>query len=140
MKDLHHNIDARTVLAPVTVDSDTTTAGEVIDLQGFESVEFILTAGALADGVFALELAAADAVDENGDLVDEVAVTSADELLGSLPSVQNDDEDESGVSKRVGYRGEKRYVRADVASTETDAGGIVGVVAVLGDARNNPVA
>jgi hypothetical protein len=138
MKDLHNNIKVTTVLAPVTIDSDTTTAGEVIDTQGFDSLEFVLQAGALTDGVFTAALAESDTVDESGDLTSE-GVVAASDLIGSLPSVENDASDESGLSKKVGYRGRKRYVRLDVVSTGTDDGGVVGAIAIQEGARNNPV-
>lgn len=140
MRDLHHNLNARTALAPAAISSDTTSAGEVIDRQGFESLEFLFVAGTLTDGVFTVALAESDTVDESGDLTGENAVASTDRL-GDLPSLTNDGDavDESGVTKTVGYIGNKRYVRLDVVSTDTDDGGEVGAIAVLGHPRNAPV-
>lgn len=140
MRDLHNNIKVSTALAPVTIDSDTTTEGEVIDRQGFESLEVVLQAGALTDGTFTVALAEADEIDESGDLVDE-SVVSAEDLIGSLPVLLSDGEtDNSGGVAKVGYRGSKRYIRADVVSTDTTDGGILGALVIQGDARNNPVA
>lgn len=134
MRDLHNNIRVSTALAAVSIDSDTTTEGEVVDRQGFESLEFVFHAGALTDGTFTLALSESDEIDGGGDLVGETEVAEED-LLGSLPALLV-----GGEVAKVGYRGSKRYIRADVVSTDTDAGGIVGVLAIQGDARNNPVA
>lgn len=139
-RELHHNIRVSAGLAPVLLNSDTTTAGEVVDRQGFESVEFVLQAGVLTDGSYTLALAEADSIDESGDLVSENVVAAAD-LLGDLPVVQNDGDgvDDSGLAKKVGYRGGKRYLRADVVSADTDDGGLIGLLVIQGNPRNAPV-
>jgi hypothetical protein len=138
-KDLHDNIKASTALEAQVIDSDTTTEGEVIDTQGFESLEFLMSAGELADGVFTAVLMESDEVDESDELVDPTSVDAGDRL-GDLPVLQNDDGDDSGLTKKVGYIGGKRYVRLDVASTGTTDGGIINAIAAQGSARNAPVA
>jgi hypothetical protein len=83
-----------------------------------------------------------DEVDEENALVDPAvvnAIEGADDLLGTLPVLQNDDGDDSGLTKKVGYKGSKRYLRFDVVSTATTDGGIVGALAVQDSARNAPV-
>jgi hypothetical protein len=127
--DLHNNIRVSVALEPQTIDADTTTVGEIIDRQGFASLEFVVFAGTLADGTFTAALTEGDA----DDLSDGTTVAAGD-LLGSLPVV-----DESGEIKRVGYRGTKRYVRLSVVSTSTTDGGPLGATAVQSGARNNPV-
>jgi hypothetical protein len=138
MKELHHNIKTSTALAPVTIDTDTTTEGEVIDTQGFGSTEFAISAGVLADGVFTAVLMESNTVDGGGDMTSETEVVAAD-LVGDLPSLQNDDGDDSGLTKKVGYKGSKRYVRLDIASTGTDDGGLISAIAIQDSARNAPV-
>ncbi len=132
MKDLHNNIKVSTVLAPAIIDSDTTTEGEIIDTQGFESLEFVLQTGELTDGAFAAVLNDSDADDMTGE-----AVVAAAGLIGSLPDF---DDSEGDTVKRVGYRGSKRYVRLDVVSTTTTDGGLVGAIAIQSNPRNAPVA
>ena len=133
MRDLHNNIAVDLVLAPIVIDADATTAGAVVDRQGFESLEFALATGELADGAFALALAHSDTVDEDGDLVGEAAVGASD-IIGALPEL-----DESGAVGKVGYRGSKRYVRADIVSTTTTDGGPISAIAIKGNPRNAPV-
>ncbi len=132
MKDLHDNIKVTAVLAPATIDSDTTTAGAIIDTQGFESLEFVVQAGAIADGAFAGALAESDAANMAGE-----TVVAAASLLGTVPSFADT---EGGLVKKVGYRGTKRYVRLDLVSTDTDDGGLFGAIAVQSNPRNSPVA
>jgi hypothetical protein len=146
-KDIHHNVKGSTALEAQLIDSDTTTTGEVIDTQGFESTEFFVAAGELADGVFTAVLSEADEIDESGDLVDEAlvnAVEGADDLFGDLPVLQNTGADEtliddSGLTKKFGYKGGKRYLRLDVASTGTTDGGIISGTVAQSSARNAPV-
>lgn len=140
-KDLHDNVRASTALAPQAIASDTTTEGATVDTQGFGSTELLFQAGTLTDGAYQAVVMEADAVDEGGAMVDPTEV-DPDDLFGDAPLLQNDGMaiDDSGLTKKVGYNGAKRYVRLDVASTGTDSGGVVGAVAVQGAARNAPVA
>ncbi len=138
MRDLHNNIKVTTVLAPAVIDSDTDTDGAVIDTQGFESLEFALTAGELTDGVYAAEFEESDELAEGGDL-DGGTEVAAEDLLGAAPSFDFEEEADPGATKKVGYIGSKRYVKLIVASTGTDDGGIIGAIAVQSNAHNSPV-
>ena len=42
MRDLHNNIKAEVALNTAAISTDTTTAGNIIDMQGFGSVAFII--------------------------------------------------------------------------------------------------
>ncbi len=134
MKDLHNNVMVSPALDPATIDSDTTTEGEVIDTQGFECLEFVVQTGELTDGAYAVALAHSDTLD--GDALDDESAVSAGDLLGDLPSFTDS---EGSTTKKVGYLGSKRYVRLDVVTTSTSDGGVIGAVAVQSGARNNPV-
>jgi hypothetical protein len=127
MRDLASNIGAILALAPAV--QSAAASGAAIDTQGFGSVAFLLTTGAIAgDGDFGAKVQESD-TDVSGDFTDADAAvvdTSAPDTL-----------DESSAYK-IGYRGFKRYVRLAL----TKAGGTsvaAGAIAVLGDAAQRPV-
>lgn len=101
--------------------------GNIIDTQGYGSLEFLLMSAARTDGTFTPVIRHGDAAD----LSDAVDATD-DELLGL----------ESGAAlnaangvKNIGYRGNKRYVRLSVAPSGVTSGGTVSAVAILGRAH-----
>jgi hypothetical protein len=108
------------------ISSDTTTAGNAIDLQDYQGCLFVLEAGAITDGDYAILLEESDTGVFSGE---ENAVADADldgtEALASFTA--NDDDNKVGT---VSYIGEKRYVRASIVSTNTSTGGTVGVLAI----------
>ncbi len=134
MKDLHNNIKTEVALDIGAISSDTTTVGNIIDLQGFEAVEFVLFSGTLTDGAYT-------ALIEDGDesnLSDAAAVVDA-ELLG-IEAAASFMASEDNAVKKVGYIGSKRYVRLSIVSASTSSGGTMSAIAVKGHAADNPAA
>jgi hypothetical protein len=130
--DLHHQVEQRTALAIAAITTNTTTAGIIIDTANYTALEFLLIAGTVTDGAYAVSL-------EHGDdsgLSDAAAVPAA-ETLGDADIAAADDD----ASKRIGYIGKKRYVRLSIVSTGVTTGvDGVGAIAVLGGASHQPVA
>lgn len=127
MKDLHSNILQKVALNIQAISSDTTTVGNIIDTRGFQSCEFVNISGTITDGDYALLI-------EHGDeanLSDAAPVADAD-LIGTEAAASFDADDDDNKALRVGYIGEKRYVRASLVSTNTTSGGTLGVLAILG--------
>lgn len=127
MRDLHSNIVPAVALNLQTISSDTTTAGNIIDLQGFESCEFVFVTGTVTDGDYTVLIQEGD----DSGLSDAAAVADAD-LLGTeaLASFAADTDD--NVLSKIGYKGSKRYVRLSIVSTNTSSGAVVGAVAIKG--------
>ncbi|URN85866.1 hypothetical protein [Acetobacterium wieringae] len=135
MKDLYNNIKVMNALDTKAIASNTTTAGEIIDLKGFDSLAFIFQTGTITDGDYTLLIQEGD----ESDLSDAGAVAD-DDLLGTEAAASfTADTDDNAVSK-IGYRGNKRYVRISVISTNVTTGGTVGAIAVLGHPSIAPVA
>lgn len=130
-RDLHSNIDELNALNFAAISSNTTTVGNIIDTQGFESVEMIAALGVRTDGTYTLKL-------EDGDdsgLADAADVAAAD-LLGALTAMTA-----SNQVARVGCITKKRYVRLSIVSTGVTTGvAAAGGVAVLGHPKRAPVA
>lgn len=125
-KDMHNNILQKPALNPQAIATDTTTAGVIIDTQGFESVEFIIQSATITDGTYTPLIEEGDA----SDLSDASAVADAD-LLGTEAAAAFAAADDN-EAKRVGYKGQKRYVRLSLVSAGTSTGGTLAAIAVLG--------
>lgn len=127
-QDLHNNIDERVALAIQLINTDTTTAGVIIDTAGYESLEFIMQAGVVTAGDVTLIMQDGD---DSG--LSDVATVASDFRLGSLVTL-----DATGIT-RVGYVGKKRYVRVSAVSA-TSANLTVGASAILSNPHSAPVA
>jgi len=129
--DMHNQLYPTIAKTVAAITSDTTTTGtNIIDMQGYNALEFIFASGARTDGTFTPLITHGDAAN----LSDGVAVPD-DDLLGL--------EADAAISaantvKRIGYRGNKRYVRFDIVSTSVTSGATVGALAVRGHADLSP--
>lgn len=132
MHDLHNNSRALRVISPVAVGTTGTgQTGKVIDRQGFGGIEFLCSYGSItATG------AVFTATVKEGDVTGTLTSVADGDLLGTelLAGVAAAATRTSGTSKnvvkRVGYRGNKRYVNCSIKSTAT-AGTIVSCEAIL---------
>ena len=121
-------------LNPQTISSDTTTAGTIIDTQGYDALFFAMQSGTLTDGTYTPLIQHGD----ESDLSDAAAVDDAD-LTATEASAAFAATDDN-VCKKIGYLGTKRYVRLSFVSASTSSGGVIGAQAVLGRGRQQPEA
>ena len=127
MYDLHNDITPVVAINGSTVSTDTTTAGNAIDMQGFESIEFLFYLHGITDGDF-LPLITESDTDSN-----YVAVADADLIGTEAAAAFTTNTDDNKVS-RIGYRGTKRYVKASIVSTNTaTVGATFGCIAIKGN-------
>lgn len=128
MKDLMNKIHVKRAISPVSVADNTAQVGQVIDRQGFESVTFGIATGSLADAdaTFTVLVEHGDAAN----LSDAAAVDDAD-LLGTeaLAGFNYGDDDET---RKIGYIGNKRYVRLTVTPVNNASAALISAVAILG--------
>lgn len=134
MKDLHNNIKPEVALDITAISTDTTTAGNIIDLQGFGSVEFVILSGTLTDGTYTPLIQEGD----DSGLSDAAAVADAS-LLGTEAAAAFAATDDDTV-KRIGYIGNKRYVRLSIVSASTSSGGTLSAISLKGRPADAPVA
>lgn len=133
--DMYNDIKELNAFDIQTVSTDTTTNGEIIDLKGYESCTFVFQTGTVTDGDYTVLIQEGD----ESNLSDAAAVADAD-LLGTEAAASfTADDDDNKVSK-IGYIGDKRYVRFNIVSTNTSSGAVIGSVAILGHAHTKPVA
>lgn len=139
--DLHNSIEVRRVVAPVAIGANATKTGKIIDRQGYAGVEFIASYGAVTTTGTIATLVAFEG-DVTGTMT---SVADADllgtEALASLPVQATARTSGVGknVSKKLGYKGSKRYVRIDVVGTGTTSVGCVSVEALLFNPGIGPV-
>ena len=116
------------------ITSDTTTAGNIIDTAGSESLDFVLLAGAITTGVFTPVI---EDGDDSG--LSDAAVVTDDFLIGTEAAAIINSSDSSNSTRRIGYVGKKRYVRLSEVTTET-GNGFIAAVAIKGAPRTAPTA
>lgn len=134
MRDLHNNIDIKRAISPVSVANDTALASQVIDRRGYEKLEFIILTGSLgdADATFTVLVEDSDAADMGG----ATAVPDS-QLLGTEALASFIFSDDDKVFK-IGYAGEKRYVRLTITPANNGTAALIAAVAVLADAALLP--
>jgi hypothetical protein len=133
MRDIHNNIKITPAINPAAaITGNTTTTGATIDTQGFESLELVVQSGTITDGTETFTVYEGD----QANMSDEGAVAAGD-LIGSAPVFAATDDN---VTKKVGYRGNRRYVRIKGVGAGQTTGGFFAALAVQGHAKNAPVA
>lgn len=138
MRDLMNNVHVLQAIAPVAARTDNTAVvSSIIDLQGYDAAMFAISIGTNTDvnATFAVLVEEGDASNLSGGN----AVADAD-LIGTevLAGFQFDDDTET---RKIGYRGSKRYIRLTITPTGNDSGNIfLAAVAILGSPSLRPTA
>ena len=142
MNDLHNNVAAKRVIAPIAIGANATKTGKVIDRQGYGGVEIVASYGAVTTTGTIVTL-----VVKEGDVTGTLTSVADADLLGTealagLPVQATARTSEVGknVTKRVGYKGNKRYISVDAISTGTTSVGAVSVEALLHSPSVGPAA
>lgn len=135
MKDLASNVDVRRAISPVSISSNTALVSQIIAMQGFRSLVFAIATGSLADADATFVVLV-----EHGDnpaLSDAVAVPD-EMLIGTELGAgwQYDDDDET---RKIGYMGDKAYVRLTITPVNNSGASLLSAVAVLGHPYLSPV-
>lgn len=134
MRDLHNNIHVKRAISPVSVADTTAQVSEIIDRAGYDSLEFVILTGSVADAdaTFAVLVEDGDAAN----LSDAAAVADGN-LLGTEAQAGFTFADDNAVRK-IGYRGNKRYVRMTITPAANASAALLGAVAVLGAPALSP--
>lgn len=128
-RDAHNNMEQKVALNLQNITSDTTTVGNILDLANVEAIEFLITAGAITDGAYAILLE-----DGNDSGLSDAAAVADAQLLGTEALAAFTATDDNKAS-RIGYLGNKRFVRMSIVSTGITSGGFFAVLAVLAHFR-----
>lgn len=127
MRDLVSNVKVKVGLVPAASSSTTDRVGEVIDRKGYDSLFFAL----ITDGIAASSLAALLLIEESDDGSSFTAVADKD-LIGTESDTAITATTDKADDLKVGYQGDKRYVRATFDLTTNNGTDVTAIVAVLG--------
>ncbi len=135
-RDFYNNFEARRGNSPVAARTDNTAIeSEIIDMRGFNSMCWLILVGANTDADATFVVLVEDG-DDSG-LSDNAAV--ADVYLDPLETVASFDFADDDSVRKIGYTGEKRYVRLTVTPVDNDSGNIfIATVAVMGNPAELP--
>lgn len=124
LRDLKNNHLETTSIGPAAYTADADGAG--VDMQGFDSLMFLFIVGTITDGTHTPKLQESD---------DDITYTDvgADDIEGTLAALASD------TNQRVGYKGNKRYVKAFVTVAGATTGGVYAAAGVQGHAHAKPV-
>lgn len=129
--DLHSNIKQIQAIIPAAIGANATKTGAIIDRQGFGGVEFLVSYGSVTTTGTVVTLVAKEG-DVTGTLT---SVADADllgtEALASLAAGARVAGTGKEVSKRLGYKGTKRYVQLNAVQSGVTSVGCVSAVAVM---------
>ena len=130
-RDLKNDIKILKALNIAAISTNTTTVGEEIDTQGYESVTFEIITGARTDGTVTPLIQETDTSGSYSGSVDDdnLVGLEADAAISVLHS-----------RSRIGYIGTKRYVKLSLVSTSVTTGLTAGASVILSDAKHLPVA
>ena len=131
MRDLVNNIEPRRGVSPVaTAQTDNTAiVSQIIDMRGFKSMVFLVLTGTLADAAFTT-VALMEHGDDSG-LSDAAAVPDAN--LDPTELVLAFDQADDDQVRKIGYVGEKRYVRLTITPSDNTGALPAAMVALMGD-------
>jgi len=135
MRDLHNNIDVRVAIDPYDHGSgDAAKTTEILDRQGYGSVELVLQFGSIADTDATFTVALAESSDSGmsgGSAVGDTDLLGTELLATPLFS------DDNKVYK-LGYIGNYRYIQGTIPPADNTGAILMSAVWVLGHPDNAP--
>ncbi|MES2787629.1 MAG: hypothetical protein V4684_19340 [Pseudomonadota bacterium] len=136
MRDLFNNIDPKRAISPVSVADTTAQVSQIISMAGYQSLTFLILAGAIADADATFTVLVEEG--DSSTLTDAAAVADVD-LLGTEALAAFIFSDDNAIRK-IGYIGSKAYVRMTITPVANASAALLAVVAVLGHPQNVPTA
>jgi hypothetical protein len=135
MKDLHYSVKYSRALSPVAaVSNNTAFVSEILDTANFTANELVILTGSLADADATFTVLLEEGAASN--LSDAAAVADGDMLgteAGASFTFANDD-----TTKKLGYIGSKRYIRATITPANNTGNAFVAAVWAQSGARVAP--
>ena len=135
MRDLANNILVKRALSSTRVTDNTAQVSQIIDRQGYDAVIFITNICTIADTDATFTALLEESDDSGFSTSNAVADT---DLIGTeaAASFQFDDDNEV---RKLGYIGNKRYLRYTITPANNTGNADIGLIAVLSTASLMPV-
>lgn len=136
MRDLLNNIHPVKVIDPVVITDNTAAVGAIIDINGYGTCTFVIATGTVSDAdttVTAL-LEESDAANFAGSNAVADVDLAGTEALASFTFAAD------SATRKLGYIGNKRYVRLTLTPANNTGNIPVSVVGILGSPRSAPTA
>lgn len=135
MRDMLNSINPVRAISPAAAVTDTTAfVSQIIDVKGYDALTFVILTGSLADAdaTFTVLVEHGD----NSALSDAAAVDDKElvgtEALASFTFAHDD------ATRKIGYIGNKRYVRLTVTPAANTGNAFVAATAILGHPAQQP--
>lgn len=138
--DLHNNVKQAIAIIPAAIGANATKTGNIIDRQGYGGVEFLVSYGSVTTTGTVVTL-----VLKEGDVTGTLTSVADADLLGTevlaslLAATPRTAGTTKEVSKRLGYKGTKRYVQLSAVQTGVTSVGCVSATALLFNPALAPV-
>jgi len=138
--DLHENMKQTQAVIPAAIGANATKTGAIIDRKGYKGLQFVVDYGSVTTTGTVVTV-----VVKEGDVTGTLtSVADADlqgtetlaSLLAATPRTAGTTKE---VSKRIGYKGGKRYVQLNLVQTGVTSAGCVAATAILFNPQVAPV-
>lgn len=130
--DLHGAVSTKAAVDQAAIGANATKTGRIIDRQGYGGIEFVFHYGAVVTtGSVATVVCFEGAVTGTMTSVADADMNGTEALASLLAATPRASGTTKLVTKRLGYKGSKRYVRCDVVGTGVTSVGYVSATALL---------
>lgn len=140
--ELHNNVSIVRCISPITAGTTGTgRTGVAVDRRGFHGVEFVASYGAITatGATFTVIVQESDsATSASFTSVADADLLGTESAAGVAAATPRTSGTTMNVTKRVGYKGNKRYVRGKIVNTAT-AGTPVALTCILHSPHLAPV-
>jgi len=138
--DLQSNMKQVQAIIPAAIGANATKTGAIIDRQGYGGVEFVIDYGSVTTTGSVVTIVAKEG-DTSGAMTsiadaDLLGTETLASLLAATPRTAGSTKE---VSKRLGYKGSKRYVQVNAVQTGTSSVGCIAASAILFNPSYAPI-
>ncbi len=136
MRDIANHVHTARALSPVVAGTDNTAyVSQKLDMLGYDSAMLAIMIGANTDADATFTVLIEDSPDNTTFTAVDDAYLTGTEVLASF---QFDDDNET---RKIGYVGTQRYLRATITPANNGAGNIyIAAIWILGDPNRQPTA
>lgn len=128
MRDMASHITLARALSPAAAVTDNTAfASQIVDRRGYDALTFAILTGSLADADATFTVLVEDGDAAN---LSDAAAVAGDQLVGTEAAASFTFNHDDAVRK-IGYVGDKRYVRLTITPAGNSGNAFVAAVAIL---------